>query len=57
MFLHSLWNKYRSERTAQLKNNNLDSMTDPGLRNINRLFLISSKNGDDDPTSNSLDDF
>ena len=44
------WNKYRSEITKQTNNNNLDSLIDPIFRNINRLFLISFKNGKDDPT-------
>ena len=29
------WNKYRSDVTAQPKNNNLDYMTDPTSKNIN----------------------
>ena len=33
------WNKYRSEITTKLKNNNLDYMIDPTFRNINRLFV------------------
>ena len=33
------WNKYRSEITTQLKNNNLNYMIDPTFRN--RLFLLS----------------
>ena len=28
-------------------------MTDPLFRNINRLFVLSFKNGDDDPARNS----
>ena len=44
------WNKYRSEITTQRKNNNLDYLIQPILRNINRLFVLSFKNGDDDPT-------
>ena len=34
------WNKYRSEITTQPKNNNLDYLTDPTLRNVNRLFVL-----------------
>ena len=49
------WNKYRSEITTQSKNNNLDYLIDPTFRNINRLFVLSFKNGDDDPTRNSCD--
>ena len=51
------WNKYRSEITTQTKNNNLDYLIDPTFRNINRLFVISFKNGDNDPTSDSFDKY
>ena len=43
-------NKYRYEITAKSKNNSLDYLLDPTFRNINRLFVLSFKNGDDDPT-------
>ena len=33
------WNKYRSGRTAQPKNNNLDYLNHPTFRNINRLVV------------------
>ena len=46
------WNKYRSDLTSQPKNNNLDYMIDPTFKNINRLFVISFKNGGNDPTRN-----
>ena len=39
------WNKYRSEITTQPKNDNLDCLIDPKFRNINRLFVLSFKNG------------
>ena len=48
-------NKYRSEITTQIRKNNLDYMIDPTFNNINRLLLISSKNGNDDPTRDSFD--
>ena len=51
------WNKYRSEITTQPKNNNLDCIIDPTIRNINRLIVLSFKNGDDDPTRNSFDEY
>ena len=51
------WNKYRSERTAQPKNNNLDYLIDPTCRNINRLFALSFKNGNDDLTRNYFDEY
>ena len=46
------WNKYRSEITTQTKNNNIDYLTDPTFRNINRLFVLSFKNVDDHPSLN-----
>ena len=42
------WNN-RSEVTTQTKSNNLDYMIEPAFRNINRLFVLSFKNGDNDP--------
>ena len=33
-------NKYRSERTTQAKDNNLDYLIYPIFRNINRLFVF-----------------
>ena len=44
------WNKYRSVVTTQAKNNNLDYLIDLTDRNINGLFVLSLKNGTDDPT-------
>ena len=49
-------NKYGSEITTQAKNNNLDYLIDPTCRNINRLFVLSFKNSDDDVTRNSFDE-
>ena len=34
------WNKYRSQRTIQNNNNNLNYVTDPTFRNANRLFVL-----------------
>ena len=34
------------------KNNNLDYMIDSTFRNSNGLFVLSFKNGDNDPTIN-----
>ena len=51
------WNKYRSETTTQTKNNNLDYLIDPTFRNINRLFVLSFKNGDNDPTRDSFNKY
>ena len=51
------WNKYRSEITAQPKNNNLDYVIDATFRNINRLFVLSFKNGNTDTTGDSFDKY
>ena len=51
------WNKYRSEITTQTKNNNLDYLIDPTFRNINSLFVLSFKNGNNDPTRDSFDKY
>ena len=32
------WNKYRSQMTIQLQNNNLNYLIDPTFTNVNRLF-------------------
>ena len=49
--------KYRSEITIQPKTNILDYPIDLTCRNINRLFVLSFKNGNDDPTGNSFDEY
>ena len=51
------WNKYRSEITTQTKNNNLDYMIDPTFTNNNRLFVLSFKNGNGEPTRNSFGEY
>ena len=51
------WNKYRSEITTQPKNNNLYYMINPTFRNINRLFVLSFKDGNNDPTRDSFDKY
>ena len=45
----------RNKITTRPKSNYLDYLIDPTCRNINRLFVLSFKNGDDDPTSYSYD--
>ena len=45
------WSKYRSEITIEPKNNNLDYLIHPQFKNIIRLFVLSFKNFNDDPTS------
>ena len=49
------WNKYRSEITTQPKNNNFDYMIDLTFRNVDRMFVLSFKNGDNDPARNSFE--
>ena len=39
------------------RNDNLVYLIDPIFRNINRLFVLSFKNGDDDPTRNSFNKY
>ena len=48
------WNNYSCETTTQPKTNNLDYLIDPSFRNINRLFTLSFKNGNNDPTKDSF---
>ena len=48
------WNKYISALATEPKNN-LDYLTDPTFRNINRLFVISFKNCNNDSTRNPCD--
>ena len=43
--------------TTQPKNNNLHYLIHPTFRNINRLFVLSFKNGDNDPTRNYFDKY
>ena len=40
------WNKYRSEMSNQMVNNNLTYLIDPTLTNMNRLFVLSYENED-----------
>ena len=47
-------NKYRPEITTQTKTKNLDYSIDPTFRNINRLFVLSFKNGNNNPTRGSF---
>ena len=47
-------NKYRSKTTTQPQNNKLDYLIDLTFRNINKLFVLSFKNGNNDPIRNSL---
>ena len=51
------WNKYRSEIATQPKCNNLDYLSDATFKNINRLFALSLKNGNIDPTRDSFEKY
>ena len=56
------WNKYRSEIITQTKKNkqtknNLDCLIDLTFRNINRLFVLSFKNDNNDPTRDFFDKY
>ena len=51
------WNKYISEIATQPKNNNLDYQIDPAFRNVNRLFLLSLQNGNDNPIWHSFGEY
>ena len=48
------WNKYRSEIIAKPKNNNLDYLLDLTFRKINRLFVFSFRNGNNDLSIDSF---
>ena len=43
------WNNYRSQRTIQPQNNNLNSLIDPTFTKVNRLFVLSF------PSNNNTD--
>ena len=42
-----IWNKYRSQTTAEAINNNLNILIDPTLTNVNRLFVLAYQSADD----------
>ena len=50
---------YRSEITTEpgKKDNNLDYLLGPTFRNINRLFVLSFNNDENNPTRNSFDKY
>ena len=35
-----IWNKYRSQMTAEAINNNLNILIDPTFTNVNKLFVL-----------------
>ena len=51
------WNKIRTEITTQTKNNNLDYLIYPTLRNTTRLFVLSFKSSNDATSRNSFDKY
>ena len=51
------WNKYRSETTTQTDKKNSDYLIYSTFRNINRLLLLSFRNGNNDPMKNSFDKY
>ena len=51
------WNKYGFEITTQPNSNNLDCLIDPAFRNINRLIVLSFKNGTNVSTRDSFDKY
>ena len=52
------WIKRRSELTTQTKSTNLDYLIDPTFKdNTNRLFVLSFRNGNNDPTRNYFDEY
>ena len=42
-----IWNKYRSQMTAEAINNNLNILIDPTVTNVYRLFVLAYQNADD----------
>ena len=42
-----IWNKYRSQMTAEAINNNLNILIDPTFTYVNRLFVLAYQNADD----------
>ena len=42
-----IWNKYRSQMSAEEENNNLNILIDPTFTNVNRLFVLAYQTADD----------
>ena len=53
------WNKYRSQMTIQLQNNNLNYLLDPTFINVNRLFVLPFQRiaGENNTTKDYRDSF
>ena len=45
------WNKYGAEMTNQTENNKLNYLTDATFTKVNRLFILSFENNENDRTS------
>ena len=45
------WNKYGAEMTNQTENNKLNYLTDATFTKVNRLFILSFQNNENDRTS------
>ena len=41
------WSKYQSKLTEQMQNRYLDYLIDPSFQGVNRLFVLSYENKDD----------
>ena len=41
-----IWNKYRSQMTTEVINNNLNILIDPTFTNVNRLFVLAYRTAD-----------
>ena len=46
-----IWNKYRSQMTTEVVNNNLNILIDPAFTNVNRLFVLAYGQGNNDRQS------
>ena len=42
-----IWNKYRSQMTTEVVNNNLNILIDPTFTNVNRLFVLAYQTAND----------
>ena len=42
-----IWNKYRSQMSAEVINNNLNILIDPTFTNVSRLFVLAYQTADD----------
>ena len=52
-----IWNRYRSQVTSEAVNNNLNILVDPTFTNVNRLFVLSYANDDDNYNRQSYSQF